>query len=101
MGWVTDPDAIDTLIALKELRPGDEVVITGGANYRLLDLDGRAVVIRDDPDGYVGRVNAIHSGAWCREVCAARFIHPDKIDGIWVLCRKNIAAWRRPSELKV
>lgn len=101
MDWVTDQKAIDTLIALGELRPGDEVRIVGGAKYRLSDLeDGSVVVIRDDPDGYVGETNVIDNAEWGADVCVARFIHPDFGAGAFVLCRKNIAAWRRPGARK-
>ena len=99
MDWVTDQNVIDVLVALKALRPGDEVKIVGGAKYRLPDLeDGCVLVLRDDPDGYVGKTDVVDNVEWSGDVCVARFHHPDRgcNSGTWVICRKNIAAWRRP-----
>jgi hypothetical protein len=100
MDWVTDPKAIDSIIVIGELRPGDEVIITGGANYRLNDLNDQVVTIKADAEKYVGKYNAIDAAPWSTEQVVAQIIHPQSNGGIFIICRKNIAAWRRPSARK-
>lgn len=98
-GWVTEPDAIDTIVAMKELRPGDEVRIHDPYNnYHLQCMHGQIQRIREAERDLVGKRNAITEAApWSSEVCVAQL---DIKGGTWVVCRKNIAAWRRPGALK-
>lgn len=85
--WVTDPRAIDTIVALG-LMPGDQVRINGSV-FNLRSRDGEVVTItahrnhvgeESFPEGFPGLITV------------AQF------DSNWILCRENIAAWRRPTK---
>lgn len=99
-GWITDSGAIDTLVALKELKLGDEIQIHDPENnYRLVCYHGKVVRVIEDNNGFVGQRKAISDCPWADEICVAQFDPPDGDGGTWVVCRKNIAAWRRPRKL--
>lgn len=95
MDWVTDPKAIDVIVELKELRQGDEVLIVGAEHYGLpLDWEGTWLKVSD---GEVAGLKEEYATTrlWGKEppvTCVD--------DTLWIICRKNIAAWRRPGAHK-
>jgi hypothetical protein len=99
-GWVTEPGAIDTLIALKEMKVGDEVRLQRVEDYGLASRyrDGQTVVVIDDSRLIGVKLSAINDEHRDR----ALFHQPviAHIHEQWVICRENIAAWRRPGALK-
>lgn len=97
MDWVTDQKAIDVIVKLKGLCPGDQVRITGAAKYGLPDdWDGRIRdVVPGDLEGLNERTRMLDYVTW-RDEPPVACVHED----IWIICRKNIAAWRRPRVLK-
>ena len=90
-GWVTDQDAIDTIVALKQLRPGDQVRIINGDKYCLGHYDGKVVTITGHTR-FLGEKGLFPGYEWGNEPAVAQF------EENWILCRGNIGAWRRPKK---
>ena len=81
--WVTDPQAIETLLGLKELRPGDEVKLGLLRAKPALATIGEVIeggIAITVVNGRPGSVN--FEGRW-----GSRALMPLK---------KRIIAWRRP-----
>lgn len=95
-GWVTDPDAIDTIIALDGLKPGDELRLNSLVEDIDLDAyeyEGNVVVVANAGDraskhssiyGPDRHGKQVDEHIVCTTQCNA------------VLTRHVIAAWRRP-----
>lgn len=89
-GFIYDQALIDTIIAMKELRPGDQVVMGPDPEHDTAAdeeyLLGQVLVI--DANGYVD------TPPWL--VGADLLGAPNKKEYGTYLTRKNIIAWRRP-----
>lgn len=93
--WVTDPDAIRTLVQLGGLQVGDEVRLTKAHNIFIPDLAEDKVqkitqVFASNEFDHLWR-HAKNGAATTRKPLIARIEC-----GACVIALENIAAWRRP-----
>lgn len=95
--WVTDPGALDTLIALQGALPGDEVVFTHDqTRAHTLIREGDVLTVIRDEQGEVGCI------AWwlpAGERKPVALLARGASTGVTrrvLLTRDNIKAWRRP-----
>lgn len=86
-GWVTDPRAIATAVALRAIKVGDEIRIKDADDYNIHPRFNGTVVVHDDRAGVIGTP----SQRDCKY--AQRPIAFGFADN-WVGCAENIAAWR-------
>lgn len=92
--WLTDPAAIDTLVALNGLQVGDELIL------RVLHQDDWN--IREEMDGSLVQVNdltncdPLHGGV--TTMSNERSYRVAWVAGNWEIGRKHIKAWRRPKK---
>lgn len=91
--WLTDPKALDTICALRGFLPGDEVMVQGGRGGEYIgvykSLTGKVFTVFED---YGNQIGTRYSGLLGTEIVAVCE------SGSWVLCRRNIKAWRRPKK---
>lgn len=91
-GWVTDPKVLDTICALKGMLPGDEVLLQGGVADKWIGVH----------TSFTDTVFTVCEDA--HRQLGTRYLEHDPSTEIvavcestnWVLCRRNIKAWRRP-----
>jgi hypothetical protein len=89
-GWITDRDAIHTLVAMRLIRPGDQIIIQNAEGYNIgKEFNGKIIKVEEQDGALVGEPsqdNCIYAG----HLVAFHFATG------WVGCEENIAAWRRP-----
>lgn len=91
-GWVIDQRAIDTVVALSGIQPGDEIQIVNAVGYNISDVfEGKVVVVIEE-EGYKVGTPSQSNCAYAGAPVAFHFT------GSWVGCRENIGAWRRPKK---
>lgn len=88
--WLTDPAAIDTLVALNGLQVGDELIlcVRPRDNWNL----------QEEMDGLVVQVIDLTS---CGPQFRTTFPYEHRVAwvaGNWEIGRKHIKAWRRPKK---
>ena len=85
-GWIDDPAAIDTVVALQGIRVGDEVRLQNSGTYG---------VVRAGPDGAVGVVSSVEDiwdSFYPNAVARVQFNGPTSFP--YFLQRRHIGAWR-------
>lgn len=100
-GWITEPEAIDTIVALRAIRAGDEIRVQKVLNIWIEKHinDGDVVVvahIEDEGTTHPWTDHPVRHGPNAPTSHKARLFS----DGRYVFARENIAAWRRPSGKK-
>lgn len=88
VAWITDPKAIDTIVALGELREGDEVILQ----------HARSSGFPSECNGRMFRVAPTDKeiGSGYRYSDHPTVAELDGEYGGWVIVARNIKAWRRP-----
>lgn len=93
--WVEGP-AIDLLVAMKAIQPGDELKVTPLNSYGIPNSVYRATVEETTYDEV-----AVWEGRKRPAVCLVRLhkpldCHTLEACNLWQVCRENIIAWKRP-----
>lgn len=93
--WIVDPAAIDSIVALGEIRPGDEVKVRSMETVNVSGIrNGKKFKVVQSIGDRVGKTP--YNDEPGNPLIAAAIKTKKHSRGYWYITRENIMAWRRP-----